>query len=125
MMISNNGNVNMPKISSVNKAGNIGTSLMGYITISYSVLVEKLGEPNVGSYKTDAEWVVEFDNGDIATVYNYKDGKNYNGAGGLETIDITEWHIGGSNQNVRRWLTDHLLSNWPPAFEAIRQEAEY
>lgn len=74
-----------------------GTSLQGYINCSYARLVEVFGEPTgVGDdYKSDAEWVVEFSNGTIATIYNYKTGKNYLGSHGQRTKDITDWHIGG------------------------------
>ena len=77
-----------------------GTSLMGKIQVDYDTLVEVFGEPHhtdVGFYKgnkTDAEWGFDFD-GVIATIYNWKNGKNYLGADGLETKYIDEWHIGG------------------------------
>jgi len=115
----------MPKIRSVNVVY-AGGSLQGYINISYAKLVEALGEPGESDgYKTDAEWSVEFVGGDIASIYNYKDGRNYLGEEGLAVEDITEWHIGGTSKDVVRYLTSHLLNPWPPGFEDIRQQAEY
>ena len=74
--------------------------LIGYIVVSYSKLVEKFGNPQeVDMYKVDAGWTVLFENGDYATIYNYKDGINYNGEDGCPTKDITNWHIGGSGDN--------------------------
>ena len=75
----------------------IGTSLAGSIDTTYKKLVKLLGEPNTENdgYKTDAEWIIEI-NGKILTIYNYKDGKNYNEEEGLETEDITDWHIGAA-----------------------------
>ena len=72
------------------------TSLAGYLTTTYAELVEAFGEPNTPNdgYKTDAEWTLMDEDGNVVTVYNYKDGKNYNGAGGLDVEDITEWHVG-------------------------------
>ena len=78
-----------------------GTSLRGYITTDYDTLVKYLGEPNTGDeYKIDAEWDIEFDDGRIATVYNYKDGRNYCGAVGLPVDAITNWHIGGNTDSA-------------------------
>ena len=31
------------------------------------------------------------------TIYNWKDGKNYNGSSGIATTKLTEWHIGGED----------------------------
>jgi hypothetical protein len=72
-----------------------GTSLSGYINAPYSALVSLLGEPNCDNdgHKVDAEWAIEM-NGKAMTVYNYKDGKNYNGENGLDVEDIRDWHIG-------------------------------
>jgi len=79
-----------------------GTSLAGYIDISYDELVEKLGESGTGfdDYKCDAEWIIGFPDGNVATIYNYKSGKNYNGAEGLELEEIRDWHIGGNSKDV-------------------------
>ena len=79
-----------------------GSSFSGYIDISYAELVEKLGEPCdfYDDYKSDAEWVIQFGNGQIATIYNYKDGRNYMGLDGKDKEDIRDWHIGGRGQAV-------------------------
>lgn len=76
------------------------TSLQGYITTDYSTLVSLFGEPDGGDgYKTDAEWTITTPHG-VATIYNYKDGKAYNGEDGTPTEEIKEWHIGGNNTDV-------------------------
>lgn len=77
-----------------------GTSLVGYVNTTYSKLFEKFGEPFDDGYKTDAEWEIEFSDGKVATIYNWKNGKNYNGSEGLDLDDITEWHIGGFDNSV-------------------------
>ena len=82
----------------------IGTSLSGYLNVSYQTLVELFGEPNakVDGHKTDAEWHVKVkEEGDApayATIYNYKDGKNYLGAEGLNVEDIKDWHVGSKSK---------------------------
>lgn len=78
-----------------------GTSLIGYVNTTYSKLFEKFNEPTNGDgYKIDAEWEIEFPDGEIATIYNWKNGKNYMGSEGYEVDEITYWHIGGFNNSV-------------------------
>lgn len=70
-----------------------GTSLKGYISISYEKLVEKVGRPNHydSPYsKTQAEWHVKFTDGVIATIYDYK----YDG----DITSFTNWHVGGNSE---------------------------
>jgi hypothetical protein len=67
------------------------TQLAGYVTATYAELVATFGEPTFvqpsGAGKTQAEWHVTFEDGTIATIYDYKS---------LRPIKkITEWHIGG------------------------------
>lgn len=82
----------------------IGTHLVGEITAFYPTLEAVFGVPEKGDeYKIDALWTMETPEG-VATIYNYKDGKNYNGAEGLETKDITNWHIGGERKEVIEYV---------------------
>ena len=78
-----------------------GTSLQEYIDISYDDLVNVLGEPHSDGdgYKTDAEWDLLFEDGTIATIYNYKTGKNYLGAEGVSLKEERDWHIGGFDKD--------------------------
>ena len=117
----------MPKIVKIN-TGDIdlsGTCLMGHLDADYQLLVEKLGEPhyNGDAYKTDAEWDIEFEDGTVATIYNWKDGKNYCGDEGLPIEDISEWHVGGNYSCVEWWINDYIHNSWP-AFDNIRQQAQ-
>jgi hypothetical protein len=74
-----------------------GTCLQGYVHTTYAKLVETFGEPSPGfdDYKSDAEWLLTSEDGDVVTIYNYKDGKNYLGEDGTPVEDIIHWHIGG------------------------------
>ena len=89
-----------------------GTFLRGYIKASYEQLVKTFGEPhdpNGDNYKTDVEWAFEFADGTIATLYNWKNGKNYLGeAEGLELNDIYEWHVGGFSEKAVAKLLEKL-----------------
>ena len=80
-----------------------GTSLLGYVNVSYATLVELFGEPftgdDVDGYKTDAEWHIDIDRG-----------KNYLGADGLNVADITDWHVGGRTKLEMFLLEDYIKS---------------
>lgn len=70
-----------------------GTSWKGNLTISYSKLCEVLGEPMLWVHdKSQAEWVIEFEDGMIATIYDWK----YQGR--LENNQF--WKIGGFENRV-------------------------
>lgn len=86
-----------------------GTSLKGEIDIAYSRLIEVFGEPNAEGdpWKTDAKWEVLTPAG-IATIYNYKTGKNYLGAAGQPTEEIRDWHIGGHHKEVVDYIRKAL-----------------
>jgi hypothetical protein len=77
------------------------TCLQGHVDAGYKELVNLFGKPTGGDkHKVDAEWVLLFDDGMVATIYNYKNGKNYNGEDGLATEKIRDWHVGGHDQKV-------------------------
>jgi len=90
-----------------------GSCLQGHITINYWKLVEVFGEPTEGDcYKVQKEWVIEFDDGTIATIYDWKWGSEYNGDGyGTHYTEVPEWNIGGFNNDavimVNRALKEH------------------
>ena len=70
-----------------------GSSLKGYIYITYPQLVSILGEPTYptesGDGKVQKEWVVEFD-GDVFTIYDWKTfDEDYT------MNELDEFHVGG------------------------------
>ena len=71
-----------------------GSFLQGQITCPFSLLVTLFGEPHEGDTQvSDAFWPLKFDDGVTATIYNWKNGRNY--CGGPEVEHITKWNIGG------------------------------
>lgn len=95
-----------------------GTHLRGEIECSYADLVAVFGEPNRegDGYKVDAEWTLTFSRLDglttsVATIYNYKDGKNYLGDEGLPVSDITDWHIGGKDPEVVGLVSSMVIAH--------------
>jgi hypothetical protein len=92
-----------------------GTSFQAHLESSYGNLVYHLGNPHITAKenvdgKTDAEWNFEFTDGTIATIYNYKDGKNYLGEKGKAVEDITVWHIGGFDKKAYFKIADIVNS---------------
>jgi hypothetical protein len=75
-----------------------GTGFVGEIVADYKDLVRIFGKPTKGDeYKVDAEWDLQFEDGTVATIYNWKNGKNYCGASGTPKTQIRDWHIGGND----------------------------
>lgn len=77
----------------------MGTSLMGYVTATYEELVNVFGREHFGQSgdgKVNAEWCLEFADGTIATIYDYKE----------STIPLIEydWHIGGKSKLAVAWV---------------------
>ncbi len=86
-----------------------GTSHKCDIITNYNNLVKLFGEPLKGSSdgKTDAEWVIKLENGDIFTIYNWKNGKNY---GNSDISSINEWTIGGY-KNTSLTVIEKLIND--------------
>lgn len=106
-------NSNLPFALAVADFTTVGTSLQGYITQEavltewpqqtpqaidlYDRLDKTFGPPTFHRQryeKVDWEWEIRFDDGTVATIYNYKDGPNYTGED-IGPADIQVWHIGG------------------------------
>ena len=68
------------------------------IKCSVSTLRKILGEPeyepNNGEDKINFEWAMETNDGDVFTVYDWKEGRP------LNESDMIEWHIGGRNRTA-------------------------
>lgn len=87
-----------------------GTSLKGYIEADYKELVAVFGDHGNGDgYKVDAEWMIEFADGTVATIYNWKNGNNYCGEDGLPVECITHWHIGGHTERAEQLVNDVVV----------------
>jgi len=70
-----------------------GTSLMGYVTTSYSRLCDVFGDPcRRNGDKIKVEWSLRFEDGTRASVYDWKEDEipmgNY------------QWHIGGDRRSA-------------------------
>ena len=88
-----------------------GTGLIGYVEITHKDLVDLFEEPCEGDkYKIDAEWLLKTPYGNVS-IYNYKDGKNYCGENGTNVENITNWHVGGSNEDSYKFIIEYISKN--------------
>ena len=87
-----------------------GSGFAGHLECTYQHLVNMFGEPMLPTdgYKTSAEWHIEIKHDGIVkgavAIYDYKQHKGYS-EDGLETQDITCWHLGSKSN----WLAADLL----------------
>ena len=93
-------------ISSISTFNNIcekldGIYSQGFLITTYDTLLGFFGEPMKDitflDNKIDAQFVIKFKDGLIATIYNWKDGQNYLGRDGKQVENIKKWYIGSHN----------------------------
>tara|TARA_B100002019_G_scaffold9148_1_gene7222 strand:- start:5995 stop:6321 length:327 start_codon:yes stop_codon:yes gene_type:complete len=74
-----------------------GTSHQGAISETFENLLKVFGTPMGASDdgKVDVEWNIMFNDGVVATIYNWKNGPASMGINGTNPVDNKTWHIGG------------------------------
>jgi hypothetical protein len=81
------------------------TSLKGEFPITYAELVEIFGRPKYGPNadldKTTCEWALTFEDGIIATIYDYKTDRT--------PMGLYEWHIGGHDALAYTHVVDTIV----------------
>lgn len=83
-----------------------GTSLQGYVKTTFNKLVDTIGEPiypRSGDGKVICEWVMEWEDGTISTIYCWK----------VSSIPMGEynWHIGGFSEKAVNHVSNFLKIN--------------
>lgn len=73
------------------------------------------------NYKTDAEWAMKFHDADntIATIYNWKNGRNYLGSEGLDVEDVVLWHVGGFSPDAVTRVCEVLEAKGCSTFQCV------
>jgi hypothetical protein len=78
------------------------------VTATVEQLRRILGEPvcegNDGKDKTNFEWEMETSDGDVFTVYDWKEYRE------LSETEKIKWHIGGFNGNVTEQAKGEILA---------------
>jgi len=76
-----------------------GSAHVGDIEATYKEICSLFGKPlSYDKGKVDVHWVVKFNDGTVASIYNWKNGKAYMGDDGLSVQSIKTWSIGGLSQ---------------------------
>lgn len=87
----------------------VGTCLQGHAPFLYSRIVEVFGEPTRVNLEEGSrvvfEWVMTFEDGTVATIYEYKSSSLYGDGDDAPTPEemkksFTDWHIGGKNKRA-------------------------
>jgi len=103
MKFTNRANINM-------------TGLKGEFPIAFAELVEIFGAPDVGPNadldKTTCEWRLQFEDGTIASIYDYKMG--------FTPMSEYEWHIGGHSAEAYTHVVDAIIMHRDKLVKMIR-----
>lgn len=87
-----------------------GTHLQGYVTTTRSSLIETFGMPTFTTdedwEKVTTEWIIKFQDGTIATIYDWK--RYEEGAPALN--EVYDWHIGGYSKTAVSRIQETLAS---------------
>jgi hypothetical protein len=83
----------------------VGTSLQGYVTTTLREISAVFGEPTFyyPGDKVTVEWGIKFEDGTIATIYDWK---RYEDA--PEADEVIEYHIGGNSSAAVNAVSDAL-----------------
>lgn len=92
-----------PVIKSLNSADVNMTSFQGSFDATYAAVVAVFGEPQeADEYKVAYEWIVEFKDGTVSTIYDWKETSLYDESlpppSALKDGRVVNWHIGGHNR---------------------------
>lgn len=84
-----------------------GTSFhMSTVSATVNQLKQVLGEVRyTGDFddKVQNEWLMELKNGDVFTVYDWKEYKQYS------NDDVIEWHIGGHDRTITERAKQQII----------------
>ena len=90
-----------------------GTSYQGVITETFENLLKVFGTLMGASDdgKVDVEWNIMFNDGVVATIYNWKNGPASMGSNGTNPVNIKTWHIGGKTISAMIDVEEILKNN--------------
>ena len=94
-----------------------GTGLKGEFPITFAELVEIFGQPKYGPNadldKTTCEWALTFEDGTIATIYDYKTNST--------PMFEYEWHIGGHTAEAVVCVQECIIQHRDRLVKMVRE----
>ena len=101
-----------------NRANSNMTGLRGEFSITFAELVEIFGLPDVGPNadldKSSCEWALEFEDGTIATIYDWKVGR-------WTPMIAYQWHIGGFDNRAVDRVTECITLHRDRLVKMVRE----
>lgn len=91
-----------------------GTCLQEFVNCSYEQLEKLFGLPNSNGddYKVSTEWIFEDSNGNIVTLYDYKEtylyNRNYPSVDEFRKKESYQWHIGAKSGEAAKQFINYL-----------------
>ena len=88
-----------------------GTSLQGHVVTTQRDLIDTFGEPirfEEDTGKTTLEWIIQFVNDEIATIYDWK--RYELGTPGMD--EVCEYNIGGNSRDVVSLIKEAMHPNF-------------
>lgn len=85
------------------EAATYGTHLVGYVETQYDTLVRVFGEPTMEGGiddKSFCQWNLEFEDGTVATIYDWKED--------VLPTGLYNWHVGGRTTEALTMVLDTL-----------------
>lgn len=85
------------------------SSLQGYINTTYDELTRVFGKPDpiqCSDGKVTTEWIIEFADKTIATIYDWK---RYE-LGAPSHSETYEWHIGGHSRKAAEYVLGEIVN---------------
>ena len=94
--------MNLAQLNDDNKNADISyTGLVGTVTTTYAALVHAFGQPDrTNGDKTTAEWCLRFDDGTVASIYDWKEPST--------PMGLHSWHVGGKSVKALLRVEAHL-----------------
>ena len=103
MKFTNRANINM-------------SGLRGYVDTHYGELVSVFGQPDAGPNadldKTTAEWRLKFEDGTVASIYDYKTGRT--------PMGDYAWHVGGYDDRAVELVQELINLHRDPLYKMVR-----
>jgi hypothetical protein len=94
------------------EAKDFGGWLVGYFNGTRQEIEERFGAPtfftNYDSEKVTVEWIIEFEDGTTASIYDWK---RYT-AGTPAMNEFYEWHVGGQDEKSVKLVADALAKTF-------------